>query len=56
MVSLTRAVLAGLVIGEHDLAAALAEKAVAIEGDATLFGDLLQLLDRFDFWFEIVMP
>ncbi len=56
VVSLTRAVLAGLIIGEHDLAAALAEKAVAIEGDATLFGDFLQLLDRFDFWFEIVMP
>lgn len=56
VVTLTRAVLAGLIIGEQGLAAALTQKAITIEGDSALFGDLLQLLDRFDFWFEIVMP
>jgi len=53
--ALTRAVLIGLVIGETTLEKALAGGAVAGEGTEAL-GRLLPLLDRFDFWFEIVAP
>ncbi len=54
-VALTRAALIGLVIGETTLEAALAAGAVAGDG-AGVLGELLPLLDRFDFWFEIVAP
>jgi alkyl sulfatase BDS1-like metallo-beta-lactamase superfamily hydrolase len=54
-VTLTRPVLIGLVIGETTLEAAQADGKVAGEGCAEL-GRLLPLLDRFDFWFEIVAP
>ncbi|HXA38850.1 MAG TPA: alkyl sulfatase dimerization domain-containing protein, partial [Phenylobacterium sp.] len=53
--SLTRPVLIALVIGETTLEKALADGTVAGEGAAEL-GRLLPLLDRFDFWFEIVAP
>ncbi len=55
-VSLTRAALVELVVGETTLDAAIAEKKVSVEGDAKAFADFLSLLDRFDFWFEIVLP
>ena len=55
VVTLTRPVLIGLVIGETTLDAALDEGKVAGEGAAEL-ARLLPLLDRFDFWFEIVAP
>ena len=51
-VSLSRGALASLVIGEIELP----HGSVAIEGDAEPFATFLSLLDRFDFWFEIVMP
>lgn len=51
-VSLSRGALAGLIIGEIELP----HESVAIEGDAEPFATFLSLLDRFDFWFEIVMP
>jgi alkyl sulfatase BDS1-like metallo-beta-lactamase superfamily hydrolase len=51
-VSLTRGALASLVIGEI----ALPDENVAVDGDAAPFAALLSFLDRFDFWFEIVMP
>jgi len=54
-VALTRPMLIGLVIGETTLEKAVADGAVAGEGAAAL-GELLPLLDRFDFWFEIVAP
>ncbi|THD59335.1 alkyl sulfatase dimerization domain-containing protein [Phenylobacterium sp.] len=54
-VTLTRPALIGLVIGETTLDKALADGSVAGEGAAEL-GRLLPLLDRFDFWFEIVAP
>jgi alkyl sulfatase BDS1-like metallo-beta-lactamase superfamily hydrolase len=44
-----------LVIGETTLDKALADGAVSGEGVGVL-GRLLPLLDRFDFWFEIVAP
>jgi alkyl sulfatase BDS1-like metallo-beta-lactamase superfamily hydrolase len=55
VVTLTRPVLIGLVIGETTLAAALADGTVSGQG-ASVLGELLALLDRFDFWFEIVTP
>ncbi|MGZ6039876.1 MAG: alkyl/aryl-sulfatase, partial [Phenylobacterium sp.] len=54
-VTLTRPVLIGLVIGETTLEKAQADGTVSGEGAAVL-GQLLPLLDRFDFWFEIVAP
>jgi len=54
-VSLTRPVLIALVIGETTLEKAMADGSVSGEGAAAL-GELLPLLDRFDFWFEIVAP
>ena len=54
-VALTRPVLIGLVIGESTLEAALAEGSASGDG-AVVLGQLLPLLDRFDFWFEIVAP
>ena len=55
-VRLTRGALAGLVLGEITLEAALADGAVEITGQAAVFGDFLAMLDRFDFWFEIAAP
>ncbi|HSV03341.1 MAG TPA: alkyl sulfatase dimerization domain-containing protein [Phenylobacterium sp.] len=52
---LARASLVGLVIGETTLEAALEAGTVSGPG-ATAFARLLPLLDRFDFWFEIVAP
>ena len=55
-VRLTRGALAGLVLGDTALETALADSSVEVTGDAAEFGDFLALLDRFDFWFEIVAP
>jgi len=55
-VSLTRATLARLVLGELTLDGAIAEGSVSLAGDGRALRDLLALLDRFDFWFEIVTP
>jgi alkyl sulfatase BDS1-like metallo-beta-lactamase superfamily hydrolase len=52
-ITLARPTLVGLVLGEIALDAA--DVAVA-GGEMTPFADLLARLDRFDFWFEIVMP
>jgi alkyl sulfatase BDS1-like metallo-beta-lactamase superfamily hydrolase len=51
-VRLSRATLASLVLAEVQLAAAEVE----IEADDGALAAFLALLDRFDFWFEIVMP
>jgi alkyl sulfatase BDS1-like metallo-beta-lactamase superfamily hydrolase len=54
-VALTRPALIALVIGETTLEKAMADGVVSGPGAAVL-GELLALLDRFDFWFEIVAP
>ena len=54
-VTLTRAALVGLVLGETELEAAIEQGAVTTADPGPL-GTLLALLDRFDFWFELVMP
>jgi len=53
-VSLTCAALVALLIGETTMADAVA--AGKVSGSTGEFEDLLSLLDRFDFWFEIVAP
>jgi len=55
-VSLARATLAKLVLAETTLDQALVDADVRIEGDGEVFARFLPLLDRFDFWFEIVTP
>lgn len=55
-VELTRADLIALVIGEAALKTLIVSKAVTLSGDENAFADWLSLLDRFDFWFEIVLP
>lgn len=52
---LSRATLVGLVIGETTAEKAEAEGALSGRGAAAL-AKLLPLLDRFDFWFEVVAP
>jgi alkyl sulfatase BDS1-like metallo-beta-lactamase superfamily hydrolase len=54
-VTLSRATLVALLTGEKTLDAAVAEGVLAGVGAGEL-GKLLALLDRFDFWFEIVAP
>ena len=48
--------LVALVLAETSLDQALAEAKVKVEGDAQVFARFLALLDRFDFWFEIIAP
>lgn len=52
---LARATLVSLLTGETTLEAAQADGSVSGDG-AQALGHLLALLDRFDFWFEIVAP
>ncbi|HMP63740.1 MAG TPA: alkyl sulfatase dimerization domain-containing protein, partial [Phenylobacterium sp.] len=54
-VQLGRADLVALVLGETDLTSALASGAVST-ADPEALGQFLALLDRFDFWFEVVLP
>ena len=55
-VTLARATLVALVLAEIGLDQALADAKVTVDGDVQVFARFLALLDRFDFWFEIVMP
>jgi len=54
--SLARGVLADLVLGQTTLAAAIDAETVSAPLGAEPLASLLALLDRFDFWFEIVSP
>jgi alkyl sulfatase BDS1-like metallo-beta-lactamase superfamily hydrolase len=56
VVALSRTTLVDLVLGETDLDTAMGESRVEASGDIAPFRNLLNLLDRFDFWFEIVAP
>ena len=55
-VSLTRLDLARLLAGAVTLEDLLQQDGIDITGDADAFGDLLGLLDRFELWFDIVLP
>ncbi len=56
IVNLTRGSLVELVLGETDVDTALGDGRVHAIGEVAPFRRLLSLLDRFDFWFEIVAP
>ncbi|MFD1190381.1 alkyl/aryl-sulfatase [Phenylobacterium conjunctum] len=53
-IRLSRNTLVDLVVGDRTLEAAATDG--LIEGDAAPLSELLEQLDRFDFWFEIVLP
>jgi len=55
-VSLARATLVQLISGALALETGVADGAVTIEGDASIFTKFLSWLDRFDFWFQIIAP
>lgn len=55
-ISITRTGLLDILLGETTLDALTASGKVKVEGDAGALGELVGLLDQFDFWFEIVMP
>jgi alkyl sulfatase BDS1-like metallo-beta-lactamase superfamily hydrolase len=55
-ITLARPVLVQLISGEKTIEAAVADGALAIEGDAQPLAALLAWLDRFDFWFELIEP
>jgi alkyl sulfatase BDS1-like metallo-beta-lactamase superfamily hydrolase len=56
MVRLTRSDMVDLVLGETDVDTALENGRVQASADIAALRRLLSLLDRFDFWFEIVAP
>src|SRR5580658_3278317 len=55
-IRLSRPTLVELISGAKAVEAAQADGALAIDGHAQPLADLLALLDRFDFWFEIIEP
>lgn len=55
-VTIPRTVLNAIVFGKTTLDKELAAKTVVIEGNQSSLKDLLSLLDKFEFWFNIVTP
>ncbi len=55
-VTMDRAVLDDINLGQTTVSDAISSGLVTIEGDADRFTEFLSLLDRFDFWFDIVTP
>ena len=55
-VTLTRAALVGLVLRETSLDQALEAGSLQVGEGLAAFGDFIDLLDQFDFWFELIAP
>lgn len=55
-VTLTREKLNDILLGQTTLEKAVASGDVQVDGDADKLGDLVSMLDTFDFWFNIVTP
>ncbi|MEN6542452.1 alkyl sulfatase dimerization domain-containing protein [Parvibaculum sp.] len=55
-IKLARTGLAEIVLREKTLGDLVAAKAATVEGNGEAFDEFVDLLDVFDFWFEIVMP
>ena len=55
-VTTTRAGLTALLAGGDAVQEATESGAVQIQGDAAKLGELVGLLDDFEFWFDIVTP
>lgn len=55
-ITLTRDSLNGIVLGETTLDKAVADGSVKVTGDNAKLGQLVSMLDNFEFWFNIVTP
>lgn len=55
-ITLTRDSLNGIVLGETTLDKATADGSVKVTGDNAKLGQLVSMLDNFEFWFNIVTP
>jgi len=55
-VTMNRAVLDAINLGQTTLMAAREDGTIAIEGNAAKFEEFIALIDSFDFWFDIVTP
>ena len=55
-VTMDRAVLDDINLGQTTISDAMSSSLVTIEGDAERFTEFVSLLDTFDFWFDIVTP
>ncbi|MDX0635855.1 MBL fold metallo-hydrolase [Sinorhizobium medicae] len=55
-ITLTRDSLNGVVLGETTLEKAIADGNIKVTGDNAKLGQLVSMLDNFEFWFNIVTP
>jgi alkyl sulfatase BDS1-like metallo-beta-lactamase superfamily hydrolase len=55
-VTLTRAALNQIILGETSLDQAISSGNVTVKGQKEALGRLLAMLDKFEFWFNIVTP
>ncbi|WP_280137518.1 alkyl sulfatase C-terminal domain-containing protein [Ensifer sp. Root31] len=55
-ITLTRADLNSIALGETKLDQAVSDGKVKVAGDNAKLGQLVSMLDSFDFWFNIVTP
>lgn len=55
-ITLTRDSLNGIVLGDTTLEKAIADGSVKVTGDNAKLGQLVSMLDNFEFWFDIVTP
>ncbi|PND24895.1 alkyl sulfatase dimerization domain-containing protein [Sinorhizobium sp. M4_45] len=55
-ITLTRDSLNGIVLGETTLEKAVADGSIKVTGDNAKLGQLVSMLDNFEFWFNIVTP
>ena len=55
-VTLDRSVLDAINLGETSFDQAVADGKAKVDGSSATFGEFLALLDRFEFWFNIVTP
>ena len=55
-ISLARAKLNDILLGQTTFVKEFGAGSIKIDGDANKLGDLLSMLDKFEFWFNIVTP
>ena len=55
-ITITRAALNRIILGQSTVAKEMQGGAFKVEGNPKAPGELFSLLDKFDFWFNIVTP
>ena len=55
-VTIPRAVLNNIVLGDTTLKNEIDSGRVAVQGNSQVLNELVSMLDNFDFWFNIVTP